>query len=183
MDFIKQHQEQFDKTIDHLIHELSGLRTGRATPMLVEDISVEAYGTRQQIKAVASITVADAKTINIEPWDKGLLQPVEIAIRNSNLGINPVNDGKLIRLPLPELTEERRVELLKVLNQKMEQAKIGIRKIRENIRDTIAKAQKAKDISEDDTYTAEDELDKKVKEYNEKIKQIVHKKEIGITKV
>lgn len=183
MDIISQNKEQFEKTIAHLKHEISSLRTGRATPALVEDISVEAYGTKQPLKAVASITVADAKTINIEPWDRGLFQALDTAIRNSYIGINPVNDGKLIRLPLPELTQERRQELIKVLHQKLEQARIGIRKVREDVKSKIEKMFKDKEIAEDDKFTMQDELEKMVKEYNDKIKEVGEDKEKEITKV
>ena len=107
MNITDSHKEQFDKAIEYLRSEISGLRTGRATPALVEDISVLAYGTKQALKAVASISVSDAKTLTIEPWDKGLMADIESAIGNSDLGINPVNDGKVVRLPLPDLTQER----------------------------------------------------------------------------
>ncbi len=180
---VQGYSEQFDKAIDHLKQEVSGLRTGRATPALVEDIPVEAYGTKQPLKTLASINVADAKTINVEPWDKSILAGIEIAIRNSQLGINPVNDGKLIRLPLPELTQERRNELIKVLHQKLEQARIAIRKIREEARAKIDASLKAKEIGEDERYTLQDELEKLVKEYNESVKLVGEEKEKEITTV
>ena len=122
--------DSFNEALVYLKQDISALRTGRATPVLVEDISIEAYGTRQPLKAVASISVADAKTLNIEPWDKSLMSTVEAGIRNSQLGINPVNDGKLIRLSLPMLTQDRRNELVKILHQKLEAARIALRKIR-----------------------------------------------------
>ncbi len=177
MDFITSHKEQFIKTLEHLRQEISSLRTGRATPALIEDITVEAYGTKQPIKAVAAISVADAKTLTVDPWDKSLMQAVETAIRNSDVGINPVNDGSLIRLPLPDLTQDRRNELVKVLHQKLEQARIAVRKIREDVRDEIDKALKNKDISEDQKFKAQESLDKAVKDYNEKIKSIGEEKE------
>lgn len=183
MEIIVNSKEHFEKAIEHLKSEISSLRTGRATPALVEDIVVDAYGTKQVLKAVASISVADAKTINVDPWDKGLIQAVEIAIRNSNVGINPVNDGKLLRLPLPELTAERRQELVKVLHQKLEQARIAIRKIREDVRSEIDKQEKDKQISEDEKYHLQDELEKVVKEYNEKVKMIGEEKEKEVTTV
>ncbi len=183
MHIIDQQKEQFDKVIEHLKSETSSLRTGRATPVLVEDIPIEAYGTKQPLKAVASITVADAKTLNIDPWDKSLMQAVEIGIRNSPLGISPVNDGKLIRLPLPELTQERRGELIKVLHQKAEQARISIRKVREDIRGAIDMAEETKQISEDEKFLSFETVEKMVKEYNEKIKMIAEEKEKEIMTV
>ncbi|MDP2693069.1 MAG: ribosome recycling factor [bacterium] len=174
---------QFEKTIEHLKGELSGLRTGRATPALVEDITVEAYGVKQQLKTLASISVSDAKTLTIEPWDKSILQAIEIAINNSQLGINAVNDGKLLRLPLPDLTQERRVELIKVLHQKLESARISLRQIRDEIKKEIEHLEKEKDITEDERYKHIDELDKSVREYNEKIKTIGEEKEKEINTV
>lgn len=180
---VEQHKERFEKVIDHLHSEISTLRTGRATPALVEDIIVEAYGVKQEMKTLASISVANAKTLTVDPWDKSLLQEVENAIRHSDLGINPVNDGKLIRLPLPDLTTERRTELIKVLHKKLEEARIAVRKIREDVKNSIEKAMKDKAISEDEKFTEQDELDGVVKEFNERIKGIGEEKEVDIAKV
>src|SRR3989338_8142284 len=122
----ENYNEQFSKVIEHFKGELSTLRTGRATPALVEDITVEAYGVKQPLKSLASISVADAKTLTVEPWDKSVLQAIEVAINKSQIVVNAVNDGKLLRLPLPDLTQDRRVELIKVLHQKLEIARISI---------------------------------------------------------
>jgi len=180
---IEQYKEQFNKATDHLKNEISGLRTGRATPALVEDIIVEAYGTKQQLKTLASISVADAKTLNIEPWDKSIIQAIETGIRNSQLGINPINDGKLIRLPLPELTQDRRAELIKLLHQKLEQARIVLRKLREDIRHEIDQAETNKEIAEDDHFKLQEDLEKLVKEFNEKVKEIGEAKEKEINTI
>lgn len=173
----------FDDVIEFLKNDITSLRTGRATPALVEDISVEAYGTHQQLKGVASITVLDAKTLAIEPWDKSLMQAVETGLRNSSLGINPVNDGKVIRLPLPTLTTERRTELIKVLHQKLEAARISLRKVREEVRNEIDQAEKNNDISEDEKFSLQDALEKMVKDYNDKIKAVGEDKEKEITTI
>lgn len=173
----------FDKAIEHLRGEISSLRTGRANPAIIEDVIVEAYGTKQPIKSVASITVEDAKTLVVEPWDKSVIQDIETGIRHSDLGINPVNDGKKIRLPLPELTQDRRQELIKVLHKKLEEARIAIRKIREDYRGQIDKAEKGKDISEDEKYSLQDDLEKVVKSFNEQVKTIGEDKEKEILTV
>lgn len=183
MNFIVEHKQESDKVLEHLKQDISSLRTGRATPALVEDIMVEAYGSHQPVKAVASISVADAKTLNIEPWDKSLMQAVEIGIRNSSLGISPVNDGKLIRLPLPSLTTERRAELIKVLHQKLETARISLRKVREDIRSNVEQAEKDKSISEDEKFKFHEEIEKLVKEYNDRIKVIGEEKAKEITTI
>ena len=177
MNIVQQNKPLFDEVIEFLKHDITSLRTGRATPALVEDISVEAYGTHQQLKGVASIMVLDAKTLAIEPWDKSLMQAVETGIRNSSLGINPVNDGKVIRLPLPTLTSERRADLIKVLSQKLEAARIAIRQLREEVKSFIDKAEKAKDIGEDEKFRQYEELEKLVKETNDKLKKIGEDKE------
>jgi len=183
MELITNAKEQFEKTIEHLKSEITSLRTGRATPALVEDITVEAYGQKQALKALASISVADAKTLTVDPWDKSIIQAVEIAINHSDIGINPVNDGKLIRLPLPELTQERRQDLIKVLHKKLEDARVAIRKNREEVRKSIDAKEKAKEIAEDEKYKLQEDVEKLVKEYNEKIKEIGEEKEKEVTTV
>ena len=177
MNFVQSNKEQFDKALEHLKHDLTSLRTGRATPALVEDVMVEAYGAKQPIKAVASISVLDAKTLAVDPWDKSLMQAVDTALRQSSLGISPVNDGKLIRLPMPSLTQERRQELIKVLHQKLEQARIALRQIREDIKRMIERAEKNDEIGEDEKFKQTEALDKLVKEYNDKVKTMGEGKE------
>lgn len=183
MNIVDEHKEQFSKIIEHLRQEISSLRTGRATPAILDGIAVEAYGTTQELKSVASISVVDAKTLSVQSWDKSILQHIETAIRNSDLGLNPVNDGVLIRLILPDLTTDRRNELVKVLSKKLEEARIVIRKIREEVRNQIDKSEKAKEIGEDEKYSLQDDLEALVKEYNEKIKHIGVEKEAEILKV
>lgn len=176
-------KKDFSQALEHLKGEISQLRTGRASTAMVEGIMVEAYGGRQPVKAVGTIMVADSKTLTIEPWDKTLLQAVEKGIRDSGIGINPMNDGKLIRLSLPDLTSERRQELVKVLHQKLEQGRISIRKVREEAREMIAMEEKDKSISEDDKFRLQEELEKMVKGYNEEIEKIGSQKETEITTV
>lgn len=180
---INEYKAEFNKVIDFLKNDITGLRTGRASTAMVEDISVEAYGTRQPLKAVASISVADPKTLNVEPWDKGLLGAVEKGIRDSGLGINPVNDGRLIRLVLPELTVERRTELTKILHTKLENARISLRGVREEARNIISESEKEGSISEDEKYRMQEDLDKMVKEYNEQVKEVGEKKETEINTI
>lgn len=180
---ISDYKKDFIAVIDFLKQDISSLRTGRASSAMVENVFVEAYGTKQSLKGVASITVSDAKTLVLEPWDKGLLGAVEKGVRDSGLGINPVNDGKIIRLSLPELTSERRAELVKILHQKLEQARVSIRKVREEIREKINEEEKNKSISEDEKFRFQEELEKLVKEYNDEIKKIGEQKEQEITLV
>ena len=180
---LQDFKKDFTDVIAFLKNDLAQLRTGRASTAMAESISVEAYGSRQPIKAVASLTISDAKTVVIEPWDKTLLAAVEKGIRDSGLGINPVNDGKLIRLVLPELTSERRQELTKILGQKLEHARVSARKIREDVRGLIVGEEKNKSISEDEKFRLQEELEKMVKEFVEQINKIGEDKEKEITTV
>lgn len=180
---ISDFKADFDGTITFFKEDISGLRTGRASSAIVEDISVEAYGTYQTLKSLASISIPDAKTVNIEPWDKSILQAVEKAVRDSGLGLNPVNTGSQVRIFLPELTSERRNELIKVLHQKEEAARIAVRKVREDIKEMVKQAEADNEITEDEKYKLEEELDKTVKEYNDKIKEITEKKEVEINTI
>ena len=180
---INDFKGDFVKVLDFLKTDMVGLRTGRANAAMLDTILVESYGTMQPVKAVASISVADAKTLNIEPWDKSVLGAIEKAVRDSGLGINPVNDGRIIRLSMPELTVERRAELIKVLHQKLEAARISVRKVREEIRELILAEEKDKAVSEDEKYRLQEELEKLVKDFNEQIKVMGEKKEAEINTI
>ena len=180
---INDFKEEFSKVIEFLKTDISGLRTGRASAAMVDTITVEAYGVRQPLKAVASVTVTDPKTLMIDPWDKSILATVEKGIREANIGANPVNDGRGIRLSLPELTVERRQELVKILHQRLENARISVRKVREEIRDMIAGEEKSGGMSEDEKFKLQEDLEKMVKDYNEEIRTIGENKEEEITTI
>lgn len=180
---LNEYKTDFVKAVDFFKQDISSLRTGRASTAIVEGVQVEAYGTRSPLKAVATISIADAKTLTIEPWDKSQLSAVEKGIRDAGLNLNPVNDGRLIRLVLPELSSERRQELVKVLHQKMEQAKISLRKVREEVREMIGMEEKEKNISEDEKFKLQEELEKMVKNYNDEIIKIGEGKEKEITSI
>lgn len=169
-----------DEAIEFLQNELSQLRTGRASPALVENIQVEVYGARMAIKGVASINVTDAKSLAVEPWDKTLMKAVEDAIRNSGLGLNPVNDGKAVRINMPALTEESRRNLLKIVGQKAEEARIRLRKSRDEIRSAVIVAEEKGEMPEDERFMVLDKLDVLIKDFNEKIKEVVTEKENDI---
>jgi ribosome recycling factor len=174
---IENAKPDFQKALDRLDNDLKGLRSGRANAALVEDIRVEAYGSTMELKSVAAISIPDAKTIQIEPWDKGLVKDVEKALIGANLGMTPNTAGTVIRLNLPQMTEETRKETVKAVRQKGEQAKIAIRNVRETVRETLAKDEKAHVISEDEKFRLQEQLDKVVKEYNEKIDRLIAEKE------
>jgi ribosome recycling factor len=149
---IEERRSEFEHVLEFLKSELNGLRTGRANAAIVEDLPVEAYGGTMAVKGVASILVPDAKTIMIEPWDKTLTKEIEKGIRDAGIGVNPVVDGTRVRLTLPPLTEEGRKELVKIVGKKAEEARIGIRGVREDLKEAILKMEKDKEISEDERF-------------------------------
>lgn len=177
MDTISQKKPEFEHAIAHLKTELETIRTGRAHPAIVENLPVEYYSVKTPLQQLASITIPDARSILIQPWDKNSLKDIEKAIRVSTLSLNPVNEGNVLRLPIPALTEERRKELVKVLNTKSEEARVSIRNVREDIWRTIRNEEKNGTISEDDMFRQQKELQKIIEEYQEKIKTITEGKE------
>jgi ribosome recycling factor len=174
---IAQYKDLFEKPIAFLHSELSVLRTGRATPALVEHIHVEAYGSRQELMTLASISTPDARSIVIEPWDKSVLKDIERGITEAGIGLNPTVQGTLIRIVLPALTEETRKNLIKVMNEKVEEARVGVRGCRDEVKNMIVKAEKDKQLPEDEKYKLLEELDKFAAIYNDKIKRIAEDKE------
>ena len=171
------YQPNFNKIIEQLREELSRLRTGRANPSILDGVNVESYGAMMPLKGVASINTADAKTITVEPWDKNLLKEIEKAILAANIGLNPVNDGKILRLVLPPMTEEFRRSLVKVIGQKLEQERISLRQLRDQIRESIAEEEKNKEIGEDQRFQMQDRLEKMVKDVNDTLKKMAEEKE------
>lgn len=169
---LADYKPEFQKTLDHLRRELAAIRTGRASPALVEDIRIEAYGARMPIKGIGSISVPDPKTIQIEPWDKALLKEIEKAITAAGIGITPVVDSTVVRLVMPKLTEENRKELVKLVGKKLEESRVAIRGVRERIREQIIAAERDKKITEDDRYRLQEELDKMVKGFNDEIQKM-----------
>ncbi len=174
---IDAHQPDFQNVIDHFYKELQSLRTGRASTALVDAIRVEVYGQPMDLKSVASITTPDAKTVQIEPWDKGIVKDIEKALVDASLGMQPNVAGTVIRMSMPPMTEEGRKNLVKVLHQKSEAAKISVRNLREKIKTTIVDQEKAKEISEDDRRRQLEQLEKVIAEWNAKIVSTTEEKE------
>lgn len=182
-DLIEKKKVEMENSIEHFKEELGQLRTGRASTALVENILVDYYGAKSPIKQVASITIPEPRSIVISPWDKGSLVGIESAIWESQLNLNPNNDGNVIRVNIPQLTEDRRKELAKVLNQKAEEARISIRKHREDVWEEIQEMEKSGKIGEDDKFAGKDKLQNVVDEYNKKIENIREGKEREILTV
>lgn len=178
--YLDAHRVDFQNALDHFHKELQSIRTGRANASLVDNVRVEAYGQSMELKAVASITTPDAKTIQIEPWDKSVVKNVEKALVDAGLGMQPNVAGTVIRLVMPPMTEENRKNLVKILHQKEEQAKVGIRNVREKIKSEVTDDEKAKKISEDDKRRQLEQLEKSVAEWNKKIDDLTAEKEKDI---
>jgi ribosome recycling factor len=179
-EIIEKIRPNLDKSVEYFKEELNQLRTGRASTALVENLAVDYYGSKSSLKQIASISTPEPKTIMISPWDKDNLISIEKAINESQLNLQSNNDGQVIRINIPQLTEERRKDLIKVLNQKVEEAKISIRKIREEIWDEIQELEKNGKISEDDKFSGKESLQEIINEYNGKIQDLRDAKEKDI---
>ncbi len=180
---IEQAKPDFDSAVEHLKKELQNIRSGRANATVVEGIKVEAYDSLMDLKGVASISTPDAKTIQIEPWDANLVKAIEKALQGSSLGLTPTVTGNLIRLNLPPMTEENRKELVKVIHQKVEETRIRLRNVREQVREQIQAEERAKTITEDDRYRLQEELDDLIGTYNKQLEELGKEKEQDIMNV
>lgn len=177
---LQQAEAEFKKVIEHLKNEYSHLQIGRASPALVESVLVEAYGTKQALKAVASVSIPDARTIQIQPWDKGLLKAIDQGISMAGLNLTPTNDGLVIRINIPQLTQERRKDLTKVVHRLAEEARISIRHGRQQSMDKIKALEKNKEITEDEASGSEKRLQDKVDAANREVDTIAKNKESDV---
>jgi len=174
---VKNVRPLMDKIIEQFEEEIAKLRIGRASAALVEDIPVSYYGSTAPLKSMASITTPDANLIQIQPWDANSLRDIETAIRNSEIQFSPTNDGRVIRISIPPMTQERREEFVKSLAQKTEAARVALRTARKETWDKIQGMQKKGEISEDDRYRGEELLNKVIDDFNDKIAQLSALKE------
>ena len=181
--FQKKIAERMETTLEHLKRDLAGLRTGRASLVLLDNIKVDYYGTQTPLKQVANLAVPESRLITIQPWEQSLIKEIEKAITAAELGLNPSNDGKLIRVPITQLTEERRKDLTKVCKKYGEETKVKLRAVRHEANDDLKKQQKDAKISEDELRRGEAEIQKLTDQYVQKIDQIIKKKEEEILEV
>jgi ribosome recycling factor len=182
-DILLEAEEKMSKTEQVVLNEFSGLRTGRASPVLVENIMAEVYGSLMRIRELASITTPEPRVLAIQPWDASTVHPIEKAILKSNLGINPTIQGKLIRLVLPELSTERRQEMVKIVRKMTEDGRVAIRHVRRDSIEAIKKETKGGGIAEDQEEVAEKEVQKLTDQYIAKIDAHLTAKEKEITTV
>jgi len=180
---LKKAEEKMKKSLSALENDFNSLRTGRASASLFDKIKVNYYGQATPLSQVASISVPEARLVVIQPWDKSLLSEIEKAIQKSELSVNPNNDGKIIRINIPPLTEDRRKELVKLAKQQAEQAKVAVRNIRREANDELKKLVKAKEITEDDQKQNEDDVQKLTDDYTKQIDEMFSSKEKEILEV
>ena len=173
---LKLYEDKMEKSLDVLLDEYASIRAGRANPHVLDRLRIDSDGTPTPIQQVGNVTVPEARMIVIQPWEKSLLKEIEKAILVSDLGINPTNDGNVIRLVFPELTEERRKDLAKDVKKKGEGAKVAIRNIRRDAMDSIKKMEKAGDISEDDLKQGEEKIQKITDKMIEKVDKAIETK-------
>lgn len=182
-ELINKIKPNLNKTIDYLKSELASLQVGRATPSLLENLEVDCYNQKMPLKQLATIQTPEPRSIIVRPWDKSIIQNVEKAIGKSKLGLSPIVEEDFIRLSVPPLSEERRKEIVKILQEKVEECRISIRRHREDVWKEIQIMEQNKEISEDDKFKAKDELQKVIDEYNDKVEEIRNKKQEEIMKV
>lgn len=180
---LEEARDHMDKTLEHLSSELNTIRAGRATPTMLDQVRVDYYGTQTPLNQMASINAPQPDLLVVQPWDRSVLGDIERAIQEANLGLNPSNDGSLIRLPVPSLTEERRRDLVKTARSRGEDTKIAIRNIRRHAKDSIKNTQKEENLPEDMRYEGEDELQAITDEYTDRIDKALERKEAEIMEV
>jgi len=181
---LKQDAERrMKKAVETLKEELTKIRTGRAHTGLLDHVMVEYYGTMVPIPQVANVTLLDARTLGVQPWEKSMMSKVEKAIRESDLGLNPANMGEIIRVPMPPLTEERRRELTKVVRHEGEQARVAVRNVRRDINQALKELQKKKEITEDELRRAEEEVQKLTDRFVKAIDETIEKKEAELMQI
>lgn len=176
-------EESMEKGVDYMTHEFSSVRTGKASPAIVENIDVEAYGSQMKLKQLALITTPEPRLLVIQPFDASTTKDIERAIKESKVGINPTVDGKIIRMPIPQLSEERRKDLVKSIKQMAEEARVRVRSARRDALDALKKAEKDGKATEDDLETFEKEIQKLTDGFVKKIEEAFAGKEADIMKV
>ncbi len=182
-DIIKDADTKMHKAVEHVRNELVRIRTGKATTALLDGVKVDYYGTLTPLNQVGNLSTPDIHTITVQVWDKEAVQAVEKAIQNSNLGLNPMSDGQLVRIPIPALNEERRKELVKLIKKHAEEGKIAVRNIRRDSMEHLKKAEKAEHVSEDERKHGENEVQKLTDKHTKEVDILVQQKEKEIMEV
>lgn len=182
-DIIKDAEARMAKSVEALKHDMSKIRTGRAHTSLLDHIRVDYYGSEMPLNQVANVSIEDARTITVTPWEKTMVQPIEKAIMESDLGLNPSSAGTTIRVPLPQLTEERRKDLIRIVRGEAEQGKVAVRNVRRDANSDLKSLLKEKEISEDEERQAEGDIQKLTDKYVERIDQVLAEKEKDLMEI
>lgn len=183
IELLENTKDRMDKAVEHLTHELVGLRAGRANPQLLERVTVDYYGTPTPLNQVGNISAPEPRMLVVAPWDPSIIKEIEKAIQSSDLGINPMNDGKVIRLVIPELTQERRKLLVKTIHKLGEEARVALRSIRHDANHHLVRMEKDNKLTEDDLRRDEKSVQKYTDEHSKKIEQMIKDKEKEILEV
>ena len=182
-ELIKDAKHRMDKTAENFVNELTKIRTGRATPTLLDSVKVDYYGQSVPLNQAANISVPEPRLIVVQPWEKNMLAEIERSIMKADLGLNPGNDGTMIRVPIPQLSEESRKDLVKLVHKFAEEGKIAIRNVRRDVNDHLKKMEKNNDISEDELSVELDTVQELTDEHVKKIDEILEKKEKEVLEV
>lgn len=182
-DILRELEKRMKGSVEHFRKDLSKLRTGRASIQMLEDIKVEYYGNLTPLNQVATLGIPDATLITVQPWDPSLLEVIDKAIRSADLGLNPINDGKMLKVPIPPLDEERRKELAKHIKRMLEEEKTVLRNMRRESKEEIEELEEKKEISEDDKYWGYDKLQELTDEYTKKLEEMAATKEKEILEI
>ena len=176
-------KQRMEHALEGLRREFGSVRTGKASPALLDTVRVEAYGSRVPLNQVGTVSAPEPRMLTVQPWDRSLMKDIERAIRESDLGFNPSNDGQIIRIPVPALTEERRKEYVKMLHQLAEEARVAVRHARKEANDEIKHSQKDEGLSEDDVRREQDKVQKLTDQYIAKVEEILKHKEAEVMEV
>lgn len=183
MPSLKEARQHMENAIEALRREFSSVRTGKASPALLDTVKVEAYGSYMPLNQVGTVSAPEPRMLVVQPWDRSMMGPIERAIREADLGLNPSNDGKVVRVPIPPLTEERRREYVRLLHKMAEEGRVAVRQARKEANDAIKAQQKDGAVSEDDARREQDEVQKLTDQYVERIDQLTKHKEAEVMEV
>jgi len=183
MPSLQQAKQRMESALEALRREFASVRTGKATPALLDTVRVEAYGSRVPLNQVGTVSAPEPRLLTIQPWDKGLMKDIEKAIRESDLGLNPSNDGNIIRIPIPALTEERRKEYVRMLHKLAEEGRVAIRAARKDANDDVKAREKKEHLSEDDVRREQNEIQKLTDSYIARVDEIMKHKEAEVMEV
>ena len=180
---VKAAQDRMERALEAMRREFTGVRTGKASPALLDTVRVEAYGSQVPLNQVGTVSAPEPRLLTIQPWDRSLIKAIEKGLQESDLGLNPSNDGSLIRIPIPALTEERRREYVKLLHKMAEDGRISMRQARKDANDEIKQRQKDGELSEDQARREQDEVQKVTNQYVEKVDELLKRKEAEVMEV